>query len=226
MPHLAFPLTDYKYFLVKIRRKGKILENKRNFQKELDEILNNIAKSDKKPVLLLHSCCGPCSSYVLEYLTQYFFVKLFFYNPNIQPEEEYLKRLEAQKNVIERMKLSEKTQLIEGEYIPSDYFEAVKGLENEQEGGKRCEVCIKMRMEKAAQAAKENGADYFATTLTVSPHKNAVYINAAGEELSNQISVPYLISDFKKKNGYKRSTELCREFDIYRQNYCGCIFSK
>lgn len=202
------------------------MENKRNYQRELDDILKLIEKYEKKPVLLLHSCCGPCSSYVLEYLTKYFYIKLFFYNPNIQPSEEYYKRLEEQKKVIERMKLSESVELIEGEYNPSDFFDEVKGLESEPEGGKRCEVCIKMRMEKAAKAGKLYNADYFATTLTVSPHKNALFINKTGGELSEESGIPYLVSDFKKKNGYKRSIELCRRYDIYRQNYCGCIFSR
>lgn len=200
------------------------MENKRNFQRELDKIIQIHQQNGEKPTVLLHSCCGPCSSYVLEYLTQYFNVKLFFYNPNIQPSEEYEKRLSAQKDVLEKMNFSE-VELIEGEYIPEDFFKTVKGLENEPEGGKRCEVCIKMRMEKAALKAKECKTDYFATTLTVSPHKNAVYINKTGEELEKELDISYLISDFKKKNGYKRSTELCRIHNIYRQNYCGCIFS-
>ena len=201
------------------------MENKRNYQRELDIILNNLKYDEKKPVLLLHSCCGPCSSYVLEYLTQYFYIKLFFYNPNIQPSEEYYKRLEEQKKVIERMKLTDRVELIEGKYDPTDFFNEVKELENEPEGSKRCEVCIKMRMMEAAKAAKLYNTDFFATTLTVSPHKNAPYINKTGEEISTENSISYLISDFKKKNGYKRSIELCREYDIYRQNYCGCIFS-
>ena len=199
--------------------------NKRNYQRELDDILKQVGKNEEKPVLLLHSCCGPCSSYVLEYLTQYFYIKLFFYNPNIQPSEEYDKRLEEQKKIIERMKLEDHVELIEGEYNPSDFFNAIKGLESEPEGGKRCEVCIKMRMTEAVKAAKLYNADFFATTLTVSPHKNAPYINTTGEKIAEEYGTAYLISDFKKKNGYKRSIELCREYDIYRQNYCGCVFS-
>ncbi len=200
------------------------MENKRNFQRELDGIIKKHQQNGERPSLLLHSCCGPCSSYVLEYLHKYFDIKLFFYNPNIQPDEEYQRRLETQKQVLEKMELSD-VELIEGEYDPEVFFDAVKGLENEPEGGKRCEVCIKMRMEKAQQTAEKIGTDYFATTLTVSPHKNAVYINSAGEELEAENNVKYLISDFKKKNGYKRSTELCRQFGFYRQNYCGCVFS-
>ncbi len=200
------------------------MENKRNFQRELDMLIKKHEEKGEKPTILLHSCCGPCSSYVLEYLTQHFNVKLFFYNPNIQPDEEYQKRLSAQKDVLCKMNFSD-VQLIEGEYIPEIFFKAVKGLENEPEGGKRCEVCIKMRMETAACEAIRQGTDYFATTLTVSPHKNAIYINKTGELLQQEKQISYLISDFKKKNGYKRSTELCRIHNIYRQNYCGCVFS-
>ncbi len=200
------------------------MENKRNFQRELDLIIKKHEDNNEKPSLLLHSCCGPCSSYVLEYLTQYFNVKLFFYNPNIQPEEEYQKRLSAQKDVLQKMNFFN-VELIEGKYIPDEFFEAVKGLENEPEGGKRCEVCIRMRMDKAAEEAQKQDTTYFATTLTVSPHKDAIYINKTGEQLQSEMGVAYLISDFKKKNGYKRSTELCRIYDIYRQNYCGCVFS-
>ncbi|MGN0614345.1 MAG: epoxyqueuosine reductase QueH [Porcipelethomonas sp.] len=201
------------------------MENKRNFQRELDLIIKKHTEKGERPSVLLHSCCGPCSSYVLEYLTNYFEVKLFFYNPNIQPPEEYQKRLSAQKDVLEKMDFSG-VELIEGDYTPDDFFRAVKGLEEEPEGGSRCEVCIKMRMEAAAAAAEKYGTDYFATTLTVSPHKNAPYINRTGEAIESERNIAYLISDFKKKNGYKRSVELCREYNIYRQNYCGCIFSK
>ena len=197
---------------------------KRNFQRELDEIIKDMTDKGERPTILLHSCCGPCSSYVLEYLNRYFKIKLFFYNPNIHPEEEYQRRLQAQKKVLESLPLKD-VELIEGEYEPSVYFEAVKGLENEPEGGKRCEVCIRLRMERAAEEAVKLKADYFATTLTVSPHKNAPYINSAGEDIEKTVTVPYLVSDFKKKNGYKRSVELCRIYDIYRQNYCGCTYS-
>lgn len=201
------------------------MENKRNFQRELDRILEEVSSSGKKPVLFLHSCCGPCSSYVLEYLAEYFYIKIFFFNPNIHPEEEYKKRLDAQYKVVKALALEGKAEIIEGEYNPEEFFRWVTGLEQEPEGGKRCEVCIRMRMKACAENAARYGADYFATTLTVSPHKNALFINTAGEELSKSQPVPYLISDFKKKNGYKRSIELCRLYDIYRQNYCGCAFS-
>ena len=200
------------------------MENKRNFQRELDGIIKKHSENGEKPVLLLHSCCGPCSSYVLEYLCRYFRIKLFFYNPNIQPESEYRRRLETQREVAEMIG-SGQVEFMEGDYGPEKFLSAVKGLEKEPEGGKRCEVCIKMRMEQAAVQAKLCKADYFATTLTVSPHKNAVYINKAGEELERETTVPYLVSDFKKKNGYKRSVELCEQYGFYRQKYCGCVFS-
>lgn len=202
------------------------MENRINYQKELDKIISEVCKDGKRPTVFLHSCCGPCSSYVLEYLTKYFDIILYFYNPNIQPESEYIKRLNTQKEVLERISFSGKITLIKGEYRQSDFFNAVKGLENEPEGGKRCEKCISLRLKKAAETAMDYNADFFATTLTVSPHKNAVYINKVGNELEESVGIAYLLSDFKKKNGYKRSIELCRQFDIYRQNYCGCIYSK
>lgn len=201
------------------------MENKINYQRELEKLIADTCTDGKRPVVLLHSCCGPCSSYVLEYLTQYFDILLYFYNPNIHPESEYLKRLDAQKKVIEKMNFGSTVCLIEGDYLPEEFFSTVKGLENEPEGGKRCEKCIDLRIRKAADAAKKYNADFFATTLTVSPHKNTLYINKTGKETEKEYGVSYLISDFKKKNGYKRSIELCREYDIYRQNYCGCVFS-
>ena len=198
--------------------------NKVNFQRITDGIIKELEADGKRPVLLLHSCCGPCSSYVLEYLSRYFKIKLFFYNPNIYPEEEYRKRLSEQKKLLSLMQPAD-TEIIEGSFEPDRFYECVKGFEHEPEGGKRCELCIRMRMEAAAQEAERQGADYFATTLTVSPHKNAVYINEAGKELEGKSGVAYLVSDFKKRNGYKRSIELSREYNIYRQNYCGCVFS-
>lgn len=200
------------------------MENKRNFQRELEQLIEKECV-DRRPVVMLHSCCGPCSSYVLEYLTQYFDILLYFYNPNIHPDAEYQKRLEAQKKVLSSMGFGDKVKLIEGEYNTDEFFGAVKGFENEPEGGLRCEKCIDLRIRKTAELAKEYKTDFFATTLTVSPHKNAVYINKTGAETESEYRVRYLISDFKKKNGYKRSTELCREHNIYRQNYCGCVYS-
>lgn len=203
----------------------EILENKRQFNKEMEKLISDFEAKGRKPMLLLHSCCGPCSSAVLERLAEHFTIKLFFYNPNIHPKDEYEKRLDAQKDVLQKLGYAEKVQLIEGEYDTESFFKTVRGFENEPEGGLRCQLCIKQRMEKTAAMAKEYNAEFFATTLTVSPHKDAIFINRAGEELETDSGISYLVSDFKKKNGYKRSTELCRLYDIYRQNYCGCIFS-
>lgn len=188
-------------------------------QKNMDALIQSLG--ERRPRLLLHSCCGPCSSYVLEYLSDYFDITLFFYNPNIQPAEEYEKRLSAQKQLLERAKYKNPVAFLAGEYDPQRFFEAVKGLENCREGGARCEKCFELRLSKAAEIAKKGGFDYFATTLTVSPHKNAVLINEIGGRYQN-----YLPSDFKKREGYKRSIILSKEYELYRQGYCGCIFSK
>ena len=188
-------------------------------QKNMDALIQSLG--ERRPRLLLHSCCGPCSSYVLEYLSDYFDITLFFYNPNIQPAEEYEKRLSAQKQLLERAKYKNPVVFLAGEYEPQRFFEAVKGLENCREGGARCEKCFELRLSKAAEIAKKGGFDYFATTLTVSPHKNAVLINEIGGRYQN-----YLPSDFKKREGYKRSIILSKEYELYRQGYCGCNFSK
>lgn len=188
-------------------------------QKNMDALIQSLG--ERRPRLLLHSCCGPCSSYVLEYLSDYFDITLFFYNPNIQPAEEYEKRLSAQKQLLERAKYKNPVAFLAGEYEPQRFFEAVKGLENCREGGARCEKCFELRLSNAAEIAKKGGFDYFATTLTVSPHKNAVLINEIGGRYQN-----YLPSDFKKREGYKRSIILSKEYELYRQGYCGCIFSK
>lgn len=188
-------------------------------QKNMDALIQSLG--ERRPRLLLHSCCGPCSSYVLEYLSDYFDITLFFYNPNIQPAEEYEKRLSAQKQLLERAKYKNPVAFLAGEYEPQRFFEAVKGLENCREGGARCEKCFELRLSKAAEIAKKGRFDYFATTLTVSPHKNAVLINEIGGRYQN-----YLPSDFKKREGYKRSIILSKEYELYRQGYCGCIFSK
>lgn len=193
---------------------------KRNYQLELDRITASLAG---RPRLLLHSCCGPCSSYVLEYLTRYFEVFLSYYNPNIQPRAEYDLRLENQLKVLERIP---GVTLVPCGYDGGAYDEAVRGLEDEPEGGARCTECFKLRLDFAAREAKRLGCDYFATTLTVSPHKDAQRINAIGEALAGKYGVKWLPGDFKKRDGYKRSIELSREFGLYRQNYCGCLFSK
>lgn len=199
---------------------------KQNYQKQLDRILNDILAEKKPKRLLLHSCCAPCSSYVLEYLSQYFDITVFYYNPNISPESEYRMRVEEQQRLINEMPLKHPVSFLEGEYLPESFYRMVKGLEAVPEGGKRCFLCYRMRLEESARIAKENGFDYFTTTLTISPLKNADKLNEIGQELASKYEIRFLPSDFKKKNGYKRSTELSREYGLYRQNYCGCVFSK
>ena len=199
--------------------------NKRNYQRELDDLIKEIEADDKVPTLLLHSCCAPCSSYVLEYLSQYFKITVLYYNPNIYPESEYRYRAEEQKRFISLLPVKHPISFVEGDYIPKDFYQTVKGLEHIHEGGERCFACYRLRLTEAANAAKELGLDYFATTLTISPLKNAPKLNEIGEELADTYHVRWLPSDFKKKNGYKRSTELSHEYGMYRQDYCGCVFS-
>ena len=194
-----------------------------NYQKKMEE---QILSLNGTPSLLLHSCCGPCSSYVLEVLTQYFNVTLLYYNPNIYPESEYYKRYDEQKKIIKKMPFVHPVKIMECSYDENEFLSAVQGYEKEREGGSRCEKCFILRMEKTAQLAVENGFDFFTTTLSVSPHKNAPLLNKIGEELSREYSVDFLYADFKKKEGYKRSIELSKEYEIYRQDYCGCRFSK
>ena len=200
--------------------------NKRNYQKELENIISNNEKQQKAPTLLLHSCCAPCSSYVLEYLTQYFNITVFYYNPNIYPAKEYDHRVEEIQRLITQMPVLHKVSFIEGEFDTANYYAAVKGLEHEPEGGARCKVCFDLRLERAAQTAREISADYFTTTLTISPLKNASLLNEIGEAMGEKYGVTFLPSDFKKKGGYLRSIELSRIYDLYRQNYCGCVFSQ
>ncbi|MBE5883043.1 MAG: epoxyqueuosine reductase QueH [Lachnospiraceae bacterium] len=199
-----------------------------NYQKEMEGIINKL-HDGAVPGLLLHSCCAPCSSYCLEYLCKYFDITVFYYNPNISMEEEYRKRVEEQKRLIDAYNKEEKgypISVIEGDYEPQLFFEMAKGYETCPEGGERCFRCFDMRLRRTAELAKEQGYDYFATTLTISPLKNAAKINEIGQLLSSEYEVSWLPSDFKKKNGYKRSIELSAEYDLYRQNYCGCAFSK
>jgi len=200
--------------------------NERNFQKELDKVILGLEKEGVVPTLFLHSCCAPCSSYVLEYLSEYFKITVFYYNPNIAPASEYEERIKEQQRLIKSMKTKYPVSLVCGEYRPEVFYEAVKGLEKEPEGGKRCTECFKLRLYEAARQAKEGGFDYFTTTLTISPLKDAKRLNAIGEEAAKLYGVRFLNSDFKKKNGYRRSIELSREYDLYRQNYCGCVFSR
>jgi len=190
-----------------------------NYQKLLDEVIDRISVYDQKPSLLLHSCCGPCSSYVVTYLKEYFNVTVFFYNPNIYPEEEYLHRLSEQRRLLKELDV----ELIEKGYDHTEFLECAKGYESEPEGGARCERCFNLRLKKTHDLAVELGFEYFCTTLTVSPHKNAFIINEIGERLSENIL--WLPSDFKKRDGYKRSIELSKQYNLYRQDYCGCEFA-
>ena len=198
----------------------------RNYQKELEKLIEKQQRDGVMPSLLLHSCCAPCSSYVLEYLAPYFQICDFYYNPNISPKAEYEERKEELVRLISEMGLSTKVTFLEGTYQPEDFFAMAKGLEALPEGGERCFKCYEMRLRESAKMAKEQGADYFATTLTISPLKNAQKLNEIGERLAQEYGVKYLPSDFKKKNGYKRSVELSAQYELYRQNYCGCVFSK
>lgn len=201
--------------------------NRRNYQKELECFLEKWSEKGIAPRLLLHACCAPCSSYVLEYLAEHMQITVFFYNPNITRPEEYRKRVEEEKRLIRELPVKYPVSFLEGPYEPARFFETVKGLEAEPEGGKRCEVCFRLRLEETAKAALANGGfDYFTTSLTISPLKNAPLLNSLGEEIGAQYGIAFLPSDFKKKNGYKRSIELSREYDLYRQDFCGCIFSE
>lgn len=197
---------------------------KTNYGLILEEKLKQIAKDETKPSLLLHACCAPCSSYVLEYLAKHFDITLYFHNPNIYPEEEFKVRLEELNRFTRDAGYSVKIQ--SPEYNADEFFDAVRGMENLPEGGDRCRVCYALRLRKTAEAAKDGGFDYFTTTLSISPYKNAEWLNEIGAELEAEYGVSYLFSDFKKKNGYKRSIELSSEYGLYRQDYCGCIFSK
>ena len=199
--------------------------NKINYQNELDKTLSDIERAGTTPSLLLHSCCAPCSSYILEYLSRYFKITVFYYNPNIYPEEEFYKRRSEQERFISQLPAKNPISFIGTEHMSEEFYKAVKGLEHIREGGERCFACYRLRLEESAIAARDMGADYFTTTLSISPMKNARKLNEIGGELGEKYGVKYLFSDFKKKNGYKRSTELSREYGIYRQNYCGCVFS-
>ena len=199
--------------------------NKINFQKELEVIIDEIKGKGNRPRLLLHSCCAPCSSYVLEYLCKYFDITVFYYNPNISPEKEHKFRYEELKRLVHDMNLND-VDVIYGGYDTSIFYKISKGRESEQEGGNRCFFCYTMRLMETAKVAKKDGFDYFTTTLTVSPYKNAFKLNEIGKNLSCIYGVSYLVSDFKKQNGYKRSIELSKKYNLYRQNYCGCIYSK
>lgn len=225
----------------------------RNYQRELDKIIENIGAAGKcAPTLFLHSCCAPCSSYVLEYLRQYFRITVFYYNPNITEDVEYRKRVAEQKRLIaaynetmsdapesrgadlQKEKTSEagdgsrgyRIRIVEGDYEPGRFFEIAKGLEDCPEGGERCFACYALRLSETAKRARAGKFDYFTTTLSISPLKNAAKLNEIGEKLAEEYDVAWLPSDFKKRDGYKRSIVLSKEYDLYRQDYCGCVYSR
>ena len=194
-----------------------------NYDKLMEEQMSSTKEGS---TLLLHACCAPCSSACLERLSNFFKITIIYYNPNITEEKEYLKRLEELKNFIQKIKVKYPINIIDTKYDPKEFFEISKGLEKEKERGKRCYKCYELRLEETAKVAKENNFDFFATTLTLSPYKKTDWLNEIGENLSNKYQTSYLYSDFKKKNGYKRSIELSKEYNLYRQDYCGCIYSK
>lgn len=206
--------------------KNKAGGSGRNYQKEMEKVIRQNKEKGNVPSLFLHSCCAPCSSYVLEYLSSFFNITVFYYNPNIFPAEEYKERADEVERFIKEIPAMSPIHFQCGEYHPEIFFEAVKGHEKDKEGGDRCEICFRLRLKEAARLAAEGGYDYFTTTLSISPLKNAALLNDIGEEMGRDFGVRYLNSDFKKKNGYKRSTELSAEYHLYRQNYCGCVFSK
>ena len=197
-----------------------------NYQKELDRIIENLTERGEVPTLLMHSCCAPCSSYCLSYLAEYFHITIYYYNPNIYPETEYQKRVKEQQRLIQELPVKHPVSFQEGIYDPERFFAMAEGMEQIPEGGERCFRCYEMRQREAAVAAKEGGFDYFTTTLSVSPHKNARKLNEIGLRLQEEYGIKYLVSDFKKRGGYLKSIELSREYDLYRQNYCGCVYSK
>ncbi len=223
-------------FLKALRMNG-IVMNKLNYQKEMERIINGF---DESPTLFLHSCCAPCSSYVLAYLRQYFRITVFYYNPNIYPEEEFYKRVKEQERLIaelnrdrfvinmENDKALDKVNDIDfvlGRYNPEEFFEIAKGLEKCPEGGERCFKCYEQRLRQAAVKARELGYDYFTTTLSISPLKNADKLNEIGNLVAKEIGIKHLPADFKKREGYKYSIELSKKYGLYRQNYCGCVYS-
>lgn len=208
------------------------MQQKRNYQKELEKIIEENERKGIVPKLFLHVCCAPCSSYCLEYLLQYFEITVFYYNPNISPEQEYEKRVEELKHLLKRQEeLSEYAKtypvhFIEGKYEPEKFYKMAEGMEKLPEGGERCFACYKLRLKEAAEYAAKGQYDYYTTTLSISPHKNAQKLNEIGEQIAKEYGISWLPSDFKKKNGYRRSCELSDQFGLYRQDYCGCVFSK
>lgn len=200
--------------------------NPRNYQKELERLIEEKVRAGEVPSLLLHGCCAPCSSYCIEYLSQYFHITMYFYNPNITEKAEYDKRVEELKRLVGTMKVKYPVNVVEGEYEPERFYAMAKGYEQCPEGGERCFRCYELRLRSAGEISKKMGMDYFTTTLSISPLKNATKLNEIGERVAAELGINYLVSDFKKKEGYKRSIELSREYNLYRQNYCGCVYSK
>ncbi len=198
-------------------------ENRRNYQREFAHLAEGL--QGRAPSLLLHSCCAPCSSAVVEQLSRYFRVTVFFYNPNIAPDGEYWRRAREQERFLRELPTARPVSFVLGDYEPDVFYRASRGLEGAPEGGARCRRCFSVRLAKTARLAKRVGADFFCTTLTISPRKDAAQINQIGEALADWYGVPWLPSDFKKKNGFLRSTELSRQYGLYRQDYCGCVFS-
>ncbi|MDE5854664.1 MAG: epoxyqueuosine reductase QueH [Ruminococcus sp.] len=195
-----------------------------NYGHILDEKLKELEKSGEKPGLLLHACCAPCSSYTLLYLYSYFNITLYFCNPNIAPAEEYEYRKNELKRLVSEMELS--VNIIDEDYNPAPFYELARGIENLPERGERCQRCIEYRLRKTGEFAKKINSDYFTTTLTISPHKDCDFINQCGGRIAEELGINYLFSDFKKHDGYKHSIELSKKYNLYRQNYCGCIYSK
>ena len=198
----------------------------KNYSAFTEQVIGEITQSGKKPSLLLHACCAPCASYVIEYLSDFFYITLFYYNPNISPKSEYDFRLKELERLCLEHPKAKGIKILPSSYNDEEFYSAVKGMENLPEGDERCRVCYKLRLEKTAEAANAHGFDFFTTTLTISPYKNAVWLNEIGRELEKEYGVSYLFSDFKKKNGYKRSIELSKEYNLYRQDFCGCAYSK
>lgn len=200
--------------------------NKQNYHLKMLEMINEYCDEQKAPKLLLHSCCAPCSSYCLEVLSQYFSVTVFYYNPNIYPPEEYEMRVEEQARFVKEFPAKHPITFVEGVYDTARFYEMAKGMEQLKEGGERCFDCYELRLRESAEYAKQHGYDFFTTTLSISPLKNAEKLNEIGKQLEEEYGIKYLYSDFKKQNGYKRSTEISTEYDMYRQYYCGCVYSK
>ncbi len=200
--------------------------SKENYHIKMLQIIKEFCSEENVPKLLLHSCCAPCSSYCLELLSQYFELTVFYYNPNIYPPEEYEMRVEEQDRFIREFPAKHPISFVEGKYDTNRFYETAKGMEQLKEGGERCFACYELRLRESAEYAKANGFDFFTTTLSISPLKNAAKLNEIGKKLEDEYGIKYLYSDFKKQNGYKRSTEISNEYEMYRQYYCGCVYSK